>query len=192
MAAAVLLDHRRRRAADAAPAGAVCRAAAPGRQLGAGSMPAASPPRLERSIPGRAYCSARSGAPASARRSARPPCSRRARRIWRVVALTMIAFGIGTALPLLAIGMMSREALAALAQPPAGGRQRRQGGDGRAAARGRRAHPHRPRQAARGRPGRASPAWLTELTTRFYALRLRALGAPHQSNRSSPRTGPAG
>jgi cytochrome c-type biogenesis protein len=85
-----------------------------------------------------------------------------------LVALTMFAFGIGAALPLLLIGMMSREATVALARQIARGRTRRQGRSMGAilVATG--------LMILSGLDKRleailvaASPAWLTDLTTRF-------------------------
>ena len=59
-----------------------------------------------------ACSSARCGAPASDPRSGRPPCSPLAVRTW-AISLVMTAFGIGAALPLLVLGLLSREAMVA-------------------------------------------------------------------------------
>ena len=59
----------------------------------------------------RPACSARCGAPASARLSAPPRCWPRRARTSAAVALTMALFGLGAALPMLLLGMLSREAL---------------------------------------------------------------------------------
>ena len=60
---------------------------------------------------GPACCLARFGALVSGRRLAPPRSSRPRARISAEVALTMIAFGMGAAIPLIAIGLLSREAL---------------------------------------------------------------------------------
>ena len=66
--------------------------------------------RARWSIPAR-LAAARFGVLASGRRLARRRSSRPRARICGEVALTMVAFGIGAAVPLIAIGLLSREAL---------------------------------------------------------------------------------
>ena len=84
-----------------------------------------------------------------------------------VVALTMFAFGIGAALPLLAIGMMSREALARwrsrLLAAGSGGKLSWAHCSSRSA----RSFSPASISASRAILVEASPAWLTDLTTRF-------------------------
>ncbi len=59
-----------------------------------------------------ASCLGRRGARVSARPSARPPCLRRKALRSGRVTLTMLAFGIGAAVPLAVIGLASRQAMA--------------------------------------------------------------------------------
>lgn len=82
------------------------------------------------------------------------------------VAIVMIAFGIGATLPLLLLGLLSREVMIQ-AQPAPAGRSRRKGDIGGTACCDRIVNPQWSRQEPKTFLVDVSPGWLTRFTTQF-------------------------